>query len=56
MKIFVRLLLVTVVIALVACGNETSDETTIAENSDEGEAYSLNVGVTAGPHEEVMEK
>src|SRR5699024_4561726 len=56
MKIFVRLLLVTVVIALVACGNETSDETTTAENSDEGEAYSLNVGVTAGPHEEVMEK
>lgn len=56
MKRFLLLLTSILVIGLlVACGSDTaeSDDT---ETTDEEENYSLNVGVTAGPHEQVMEK
>src|SRR5699024_6459945 len=44
---------------LAACGggNETNKETeTSAPEAEEEESYSIKVGVTAGPHEQVMEK
>lgn len=69
MRKFILLLVSLFVLGLLAaCGGSdeesTTDEATTTEETEEatdetaedGETYSLKVGVTAGPHEEVMEK
>lgn len=39
---------------LIACGNKETEDVSTPEDGEE--TYSLKVGVTAGPHEQIMEK
>lgn len=57
MRKFITLLfVVTTLFILAACGDDNIESSNNDEKADEEETYSLKVGVTAGPHEEVMEK
>jgi len=60
MRNFITLLFtLTIIVILVGCGNSSNEGNTTDEatsDTEDDETYSLVVGVTAGPHEQVMEK
>jgi len=55
-KIITLFIIGAIIVILAACGNSTGKENGAADQDAAGEVHSLVVGVTAGPHEEVMEK